>query len=87
MLHLAITYSKRTYMMEFGTLGHFKKFMTQLVFCTEHIDIATTSAYMIILPSLICYLNFPYNMQIYICHNLLNYCDTFLCAVQIRSQM
>ena len=57
MLHLAVTYRKRTYIVEFGTLDNPKKFITHWVFCTEYIHTATTSAYMIILPSWVSYLN------------------------------
>ena len=57
MLHLAITYRKKTYIVEFGTLENSQKFITQQVFCTKYIHGGTTSAYMIILSSSISYLN------------------------------
>ena len=57
MLHLVITYRKRTCIIEFGTLDNSKKFITQQVFCTKYIHGAITPGYMIILPSSISYLN------------------------------
>ena len=77
MLHLAITCRKRTYIIEFGTLDNCKIILTQHICSAECIHTPTTSAYIIILPSWISYLNSSYNMWINISQKLLNYSDTF----------
>ena len=77
MLHLAITCRKRTYIIKFGTLDNCKIILTQHICSAECIHTPTTSAYIIILPSWISYLNSSYNMWINISQKLLNYSDTF----------
>ena len=70
MLHLAITYRKRTYIIEFGTLDNCKIILTQHICSAECIHTLTTSAYIIILPSSISYLNSSYNIWINISPNI-----------------